>query len=460
MKNRLAIYFSVLIMFFVVSSCSNDETVNTTSPYAYIKSFSIGSIRSSYPAFTAEGKDTTVFKTISFSSYPFTINQSAGEIYNDDSLLFATKVSKVVVNMNIEGVASIYNDATGTYDYFAAEDSIDFTSPRKFRITSTDGSYSKDYTISVNVHQVDPELMVWKEVAGSVGLNPQRAIESDGMVYVFGTLADRTPVFTTSSVASNMPWSDCQKVKRLPEAVDFTTVDFTTVHLFRGVWYVLADGDLYASENAEYWSPVSQGNDYVAIIGASDDDGYMWLASNESIYRTHDGVTVESVCALPGDFPLYNVSTLSYALSHNKNIIRYMLVGYTDEKRSDVPKVWSKLSTENDWVVYDNADNPYPCPALDGLAVVHYDNFLYAFGGKGTVGSNEVEAFNSFYISKDNGIVWKTPEGFYQRMPEELKGKNLSFVTFVDSDNHIWIITDDDKVGTLKGKINRLGFKK
>ena len=455
MKNRLAIYFSVLMMFFVVSSCSNDETVNTTSPYAYIKSFSIGSIKSLYPAFTAEGKDTAVYKTISFSSFPFTINQSTGEIYNYDSLFFATRVSKVVVNMNVEGVASIYNDATGTYDYFAAEDSIDFTSPRKFRITSTDGSYSKDYTISVNVHQVEPELLVWNRVTGAVSLNPKKAIESGGDVYVFGTLADRTPVFTTSSVGSIMPWSAYQEVNGLPK-----TVDFTTVHLFNGKWYALAAGDLYASENAEDWSPVSQGNDYVAIIGTSDDDGYMWLAGNGNIYRTADGETVEATGTLPEDFPLYGISTSSYALSHNKNIIRYMLVGYTDEERSDVPKVWSKLSIENDWVVYDNADNPYSCPALDGLAVVRYDNSLYAFGGKGSVGNNEVEAFNSFYISKDNGVVWKTPEGFCQRMPEVLKGKNLSFVTFVDSDNHIWIITDDDKAGTLKGKINRLGFKK
>ena len=455
MKNRLAIYFSVLMMFFLVSSCSNDDAVNMTSPYAYIKSFSIGSIRSPYPAFTAEGKDTTVYKTISFSSCPFTINQSTGEIYNYDSLFFATRVSKVVVNMSVEGIASIYNDATGTYDYFAAEDSIDFTSPRKFRITSTDGSYSKDYTISVNVHQVEPELMVWKEVAGSVGLNPQKAIESDGMVYVFGTLANRTPVFTTSSVASNMPWSAYQEVNGFQE-----TVDFTTVHLFKGKWYALASGDLYASENAVDWLPVSQGNNYVAIIGASYDDGYMWLAGNGNIYRIADGETVEATGVLPEDFPLYGISTSSYALSHNKNIIRYMLVGYTDKEYNGAPGVWSRLSTENNWVAYDNADNPYPCPALDGLAVLRYDNSLYAFGGKGTVGSNEVEAFNSFYISKDNGVVWKAPGGFYQRLPEVLKGKNLSFVTFVDSDNHIWIITDDDKAGTLKGKINRLGFKK
>lgn len=455
MKNRLAIYFSVLMMFFVVSSCSNDETVNTTSPYAYIKSFSIGSIRSPYPAFTAEGKDTIIYKTISFSTFPFIINQLTGEIYNSDSLFFATRVSKVVVNMNVEGVASIYNDATGTYDYFAAGDSIDFTSPRKFRITSTDGSYSKDYTISVNVHQVEPELMVWNKVASAVSLNPKKAIKSGEVVYVFGTLADGTPKFTTCSVGSIMSWSGFQEVNGLPK-----TVDFTTVHLFNGVWYVLAAGDLYASENAADWSPVSQGNDYVAIIGASDDNGYMWLASDENIYRTPDGVTVEATGTLPEDFPLYGISTLSYALSHNKNIIRYMLVGYTDKECANAPKVWSKLSTENDWVIYDNADNPYPCPALAGLAVVRYDNSLYAFGGKGKVGDNEVEAFNSFYISRDNGVAWKAPDGFYQRMPEVLKGKNFSFVTFVDSDNYIWIITDNDEVATLKGKINRLGFKK
>ena len=455
MKNRLVVYFSVLIMLFVASSCSNDDAVYVTSPYALIKSFNVGSIRSPYPSFTADGKDTTIYKTISYSTSPFTINQLTGEIYNSDSLLFATNVSKVVTSMSVEGVATIYNEATGAYEYFAAEDSIDFTSPRKFRITSTDGSYSKDYTISVNVHQVEPELMVWNKVASAVSLNPRKALESDGDVYIFGTLVDRTPVFAISSVGSKVSWSAYPEVNGLPK-----TVDFTTVHLFNGVWYVLAAGDLYASENAEDWSPVSQGNDYIAIIGASDDDGYMWLASNESIYRTHDGVTVESVYALPGDFPLYNVSTLSYALSHNKNIIRYMLVGYTDKECANAPKVWSKLSTENDWVIYDNADNPYPCPALAGLAVVRYDNSLYAFGGKGKVGDNEVEAFNSFYISRDNGVAWKAPDGFYQRMPEVLKGKNLSFVTFVDSDNYIWIITDNDEVGTLKGKINRLGFKK
>jgi hypothetical protein len=274
----------------------------------------------------------------------------------------------------------------------------------------------------VNVHQVEPELMVWKDVASAVRLNPKKAIKSGEVVYVFGTLADGTPKFTTCSVGSIMSWSGFQEVNGLPK-----TVDFTTVHLFNGVWYVLAAGDLYASENAEDWSPVSQGNDYVAIIGASDDDGYMWLASNESVYSTHDGVTVEPVCALPNGFPLYNVSTLSYALSHNKNIIRYMLVGYTDKECANAPKVWSKLSTENDWVIYDNADNPYPCPALAGLAVVRYDNSLYAFGGKGIVGDNEV-ANNTVSVRKrsvgDQGAV--SVDDFIKNILEEINSKSLN----------------------------------
>ena len=80
MKSKLAIYLSVLAMVFAFSSCANDDGDEASSPYAYIKSFSIGDVKSSYPAFTATGKDTVIVKTISGSSYPFVINQASGEI--------------------------------------------------------------------------------------------------------------------------------------------------------------------------------------------------------------------------------------------------------------------------------------------------------------------------------------------------------------------------------------------
>lgn len=457
MKNRIAIYFSVMAMILVASSCSND-TEEVTSPYAYIASFGIGDIRSSYPTFAKDGSDSTEVKTISFASYPFTIDQSSGEIYNVDSLLYATDVSKVVLNMTIEGVASIFNEATGVYDYVTTGDSLDFTSPRKVRITSTDGSYNKDYRISINVHQVEPELMVWDKVASAVVLNPEKAVEYNGDVLVFGKTEENVPVFQSMDLNEKASWSALE-YPALPE-----TVDFSTLHLWNGRFYVLAGGDLYSSDDAKAWQPVIQDNNLLALIGASDANGFLWVANADSIRRSADGVSFEPVSLLPDGFPLYELSTSSYALSHNENIVRYMVVGYTDEDLKTAPKVWSMLSNEGTWVEYANVDNPYPCPSLAGLAVVRYDNFLYAFGGKGVAVENgaetDVEAFSSFYISKDNGVVWKAPESFYQRLPKELKGVDAGFVTFVDSDNYIWIITSDDGAGVWRGMINRLGFKR
>ena len=218
---------------------------------------------------------------------------------------------------------------------------------------------------------------------------------------------------------------------------------------------------MYKSTDAENWSPVLQGYGLIAIVGASELEGVMWLASSDYIYRTKDGESVEeNASALPVDFPLYGVSTSSYALSHNKYIIRNMLVGYATPDMDGNPKVWCKLSNEESWVQYENVGNEFSCPDLERLAVVRYDDFLYAFGGKGTAVGTEVDSFDSFYISKDNGLVWKAPKDFYQQLPSVLKGSNATFTTFVDSDNYMWIITSDDNVGVWKGIINRLGFKK
>ena len=74
--------------------------------------------------------------------------------------------------------------------------------------------------------------------------------------------------------------------------------------------------------------------------------------------------------------------------------------------------------------------------------------------------SREVAPFNSFYISKDNGITWKVSTGFYQRLPEELVGDDTPFAVAVDSRNFIWIINSGTDGGAWKGIINRLGFEK
>lgn len=452
MKNRFATYLAVFVMAFVALSCSNDGD-EELSPYAYIKAFSIGDIKSSYPEFTENGEDTLVVKTISGSSLPFTINQTTCEIFNKDSLPFSTDVSKIVMDMSVEGSVKIYDETNSKYESLLTTDSVDCTYPRVLRVTSLDGNYYQDYTVTVNVHKVDPERLVWNGIETPVGVVPEKAIELNGEMLLLGKESG-VPNFASMPLDGASSWA-VAAMSGIP-----ATADFATATVFNGLLYVLADGDLYASSDAANWACVLQGNSFVAIIGASDEDGCIWVANADSIYRSTDGNQFESVQALPDSFPLYGISAMSGVMAHNKNIVRYTLVGYPTSAKDTAPQVWSILSTENRWVKYDNVGNPYPCPLLAGLTVLRYDNFLYAFGGKGVVAEEEVEAFASFYVSKDNGIVWKAMEGYYQLLPKAIKNIDVPFVATVDSNNYMWIITTDSNAGAWRGILNRLGFKK
>ena len=208
MKKNLSTYFVLFLSLLAIFSCSRSEDDGyTLSPYAYIKSFSIADIRSSYPSFTSDGRDTTVVKTVSMGSFAFTINQLTGEIYNNDSLPFATDVTKVVISLSAEGVPSIYDDSTSLYEAISKSDSIDFTAPRKFRVYSNDAQYHKDYTISINVHQVDPEMMVWAQMPAVDAVVPVRAIELDGNMYLFGKDSEGAAVVSVTAIDDANVWS-------------------------------------------------------------------------------------------------------------------------------------------------------------------------------------------------------------------------------------------------------------
>ena len=453
MKNRLAIYLAMLMMAFVVTSCFNDDDDTVYSPYAMMTSFGIGDLKSQYPTFTSTGADTFEVKTIKGVAYPFSINQTTCEVYNSDSLPFATKVDKVTVSMELTGSAMIYDDSLGAFEYFSTTDSLDFTSPRKIRITSPDGEYYRDYTVNVNVHQQNPDVMAWKQHDAVDCAQPLRTLEHDGSMCLFGKKDGQT-VFASTELYGAPLWHYAA-VAGLP-----ATANLATVQSFGGALYVVAADGIYTSANGADWSLSFSCDGALAIVGASDSDCRMWVATADELLVTADGVNYESAGALPAGFPVYGVSIASYAMNHNKGIIRYMLVGYTTEEMDGNAVVWSKLSTENRWARYENGNNPFPCPSLKGLTVVRYDDSLYALGGAGVAEGKTVEAFSSFYISRDNGITWKSPDDFYQRMPADLQGYDAPFVVTVDSNNVMWIVCAGDRPMVWKGIVNRLGFRK
>lgn len=453
MKKNFAIYWVALSALFAgLVSCSEsgyDESVEL-SPYAMVRSFSLGNIKSAYPAFTATGEDTTVVKTMTMESFAFSIDQQTGKIYNPDSLPFSTNVTKVVTNLSVEGVPAIYVDSIGDYVSYSTTDSIDFTLPRKLRVYSPDGQNHKDYTITVNVHQLNPDKIVWSKYPAIEGVVPGHAVEFNGSMCVFG-LKGENSVVAISPLEGEPAWA----VKDISGISSSSML--SSVKAFNGMLYAIVDGVLYRSDDAVAWTEVLAGKNLLSIVVSSDTVGEILVANSSEFMCSYDGVSFETVGLVPSGFPLYGVSALSYPLSHNKNIIRYIAIGYETSAKDGRARVWSKLSTETAWVDYENPGNSFTCPSLNGLSVVRWDNFLYAMGGAGKVAGTEVEAFASFYISKDNGIVWKVPSDFYHRIPEELVGDDSLFAVTVDSNNFMWIINADT---TWKVIINRLGFNK
>lgn len=454
MKKNSAIYLALFSLLFIGVSCvSSTESEVETSPYALISSFNLGNVKSKYPAFTSDGRDTTVVKTVNLSVYPFAINQATGEIYNNDSLPYSTDVTKLVTSLSSTGVVGIYVDSTETYEAYSTSDSIDFSTLRKLRVYSSDAAFYKDYTLSVNVHRLDPDLMVWNRSVAPENIVPERAVEFLGDMYVYGRDNEGVAVVSVSHLSGEVAWGG-GVLSGLP-----SNIDFSTLQRFGDRLFVVASGDLYSSSTAYDWSPVLQGCGLVAITAVSDDEDRIEVASESLFYSSTDGVNFMEEAPVPEGYPLYGVSLASYPLSHNNSIIRYMAVGYTTPEEDSGVSVWSRLSTDSGWVEYENSTNSFPCPSLKGLSVVRYDNSLYAVGGDGKAGETDVQAFASFYISKDNGIVWKEPSGFYQRLPKELAGNNSAFAVAVDSNNNLWIVVSGADGGTWKGIINRLGFK-
>ena len=121
------------------------------------------------------------------------------------------------------------------------------------------------------------------------------------------------------------------------------------------------------------------------------------------------------------------------------------------------------LQAENTWGNYPpEKDNLDFCPKLENIAMIHYNNQLYAFGGPGKKNGSNLAPFSAFYESVNNGITWQQVKR-YVFFPEEFSNLykqadgNYSYV--IDKNNYLWIMWS--KSGQVwRGRINKLGFKK
>jgi len=390
----------------------------------------------------------------------FSINADSITIENVDSLPFGTPVNKAIPTFTFVSTygALLYINGSTTGKALTGKDTVDFTLPVKIKNYAADNSTTKEYTIKVNVHKVEPKLYVWSLLNGSVGAaNPtsQKAIYFNNKLLYFANEAGVTNLYTSINGVS---WAHANLSGLPANATMVNTVQFNSKLFYTqdGVKiYSSTDGaswtvaDVSAADytfktmlfalNGSVWA-ITQSKVDLKYRFASSIDGSVWLIQNE----------------LPVGFPLTDFAAVSFT-SRVGGKPKAIVIGGKDVNGAILNTNWN---TENGtyWVNFN--ENASHSKSLDTLALgaslISYDSKLFVFGTK-----KDNVAVPQYKVSLDEGLTWKAPDTLYNRLPKTYTQRNYSSVV-VDNSNRIYIVGGKANAAILTdvwtGKLNSLSF--
>ena len=161
-------FLTVLAAVSMMASClkdSDDETSYTND--AAITQFTLGSMKRYTHSLTKAGNDTLLTTTVAGANYKMTIDHLQGRIYNVEVLPVGTDVKHVVCTVTAKGrgMLALQSATSDSLRWFSATDSIDFTTPRVFRVYAPDGSGHRDYTVQLNLSSDKNAVFTWQKAA-------------------------------------------------------------------------------------------------------------------------------------------------------------------------------------------------------------------------------------------------------------------------------------------------------
>lgn len=347
----------------------------------------------------------------------FSIDLNRGLIFNADSLLKGTDISKVVASIKFnskvsEAVIEMTGGSTrtGEIDYKKnPTDSIDFTGDVTLRVKADDNSIAKSYRIKVNVHNIDTDTLYWSESAVrklpsrlAKPLKQKTVTQGDDIISMIRENDGTYTIATTDSPSEDDWVTDCVTFPFNPEISSLASTG-------NALWILSEDGGLYQSaDKGGSWTLAD--NNWATLIGSYGDtvtgikrqDGAMVFTQYPKL-----GISEERI---PDDFPTEGISNfVTLANKWTLSPVAFFTGGITSAgKLSDC--TWAFDGTN--WIKLSSGG----IPGLAGASVIPYYNYRPSalsntmlkysvwmlIGGRMGDGN-----FNrTVYISYDNGVNW------------------------------------------------------
>lgn len=410
----------------------------------------------------------------------FTIDLNNAVIFNADSLPYGTNVKKLLMNIGTAGdnkieLTFIQADSlkTATVEYTTSSmDSVNFTKPVTVKVTSVNQSYTREYSIKVNVHQVKSDSLTWGEFQYSAlpgtsegeKIKSSATVEKDGRLFCYtqsGTQYKRADAKANLAEGEQQSWT--------VNSVNFGfTPDLTSMRASDDSFYVLStDKKLYASADGLSWTATGESWDYIYgsydnhIIGVKQDAGkYMHVA-----YPAPEGFVSTQI---PAGCPIKGTSQL---LSFKNEWSEKPLAIFVGGRKADGQvsgETWGYDGST--WALLGNLPKGH---AYEGVTLVPYFTFktnslTWTFTKQSTLfaicGRNSDGYLSSkIYISRDQGLNWheadelmqlpsdmekfSSAQGYvctqYLNAPEEAAGQNAWKSVGTRELPAWWVINDD-----------------
>ncbi|MDO4930122.1 MAG: DUF6242 domain-containing protein [Bacteroidales bacterium] len=431
-----------------LGSCDSYESETSTSSDCIVTSATLGTLKRIIHTEASDGSDSTY--TISFvgASYPLNIDQVNARIYNPDSLPVGTVVSRTVFSaFSTTGVPGIRSLSSNTDSTFTYTDSTDCSVDRLITVYAYDGTSTKTYTLSLNVHTEAADSFNWTRVLdGDATLQTlegaHRIYHQSGKFLVYGTQSG-TPVVLSADEPGN--WT----VTALPSDFAPTSV---VANADVSVLYALSQGDVCTSTDGVAWTAVGATTvpDGLLAVGttllAGIKDGAFYSSADGGVTWTADGADE------PDYAPTSNLCGLMMPSTTDPETEYFVAAGLDANNDS---AAWRRAIDLTGTYTFDwyymtpiaNYEENYR--RLTEPTMVSYDDCSVV------TGLTTDGLIASIFVSRDNGRTWK--DDIIETPVTAATTEGHVSIT-ADSDNYLWIM--ESTTGSLwRGRYNRLGWE-
>lgn len=428
-----------------LSSCLGNDYGDIEYPSeSSIKSFSVGTLHQTFYGKDSNGNDSVYVDTVSYADVPFTIDQINRRIYNKDSLPKEVDITRVVTSISADN--AVYYEKNGKDTIWSSADSLDFTNNITLKVMAyskiqNNFVFGEPYTVTLNVHKLNPDSLVWKyfgnkKFENNSILTEQKAIYNNEEIYVFGKTANGEFKVNKASVTRGNITSDWEEV-----AINTTDVNIYSATAFNGKIYYIANDELYTLENQG--TKVGNLTGLTNILCVSNNNLMVYKkAENEIVSIDSEGNELsEGKSKFVSGYDLKErLSAISTPSLHNSSLWRTIVMTNDNDgtvETDTTANVFSYISSDTEWVKYQ-PNNPTTCPNQENISMISYDGKLFAYG----------EKFDYFYSSTDNGLNWKKEEE-YMLFPDKQKESSISLETYRNGGSYSTVSEENGNKGSF-----------